>query len=64
MAHMQMPGLLTQPSHARVGPNVATPDTDPYIQDMVRKSEEKREERAKQRLQDYYKRNYKVLSSF
>jgi hypothetical protein len=51
---------VAEPSPATVGPNGATPDSDPFIQDLVRKSAEKREERAEQRLNDYYRRNYKV----
>jgi hypothetical protein len=37
-----------------------TPNTDPFIQDMLRRTEEKREERAKARLNNYYKRNFKA----
>lgn len=40
--------------------NQETPDSDPFIQDMLRRTEEKREERAKARLYDYYKRNFKA----
>lgn len=43
--------------------NRPTPDSDPYIQDMLRRTEEKRDERREQRLKDYYKRNFKVCGS-
>lgn len=39
--------------------NRETPNSDPYIQDLVRKSEEKKEERYQARLNDYYRRNFK-----
>lgn len=39
--------------------NRETPNSDPYIQDLLRKSEEKKEERYKARLNDYYRRNFK-----
>lgn len=31
----------------------------PMIQEMLRRTAEKKEERAKERLDDYYRRNYK-----
>ena len=31
----------------------------PMIQEMLRRTAEKKDERAKQRLDDYYRRNYK-----
>ena len=40
--------------------NVETPNSDPYIQDLLKKTDEKREERAKARLNDYYRRNFKA----
>lgn len=39
--------------------NRETPNTDPYIQDLLRKTEEKRDERTQARLDDYYRRNFK-----
>lgn len=39
--------------------NRETPNSDPYIQDLLRKTEEKREERYQARLNDYYRRNFK-----
>lgn len=49
-------------AHAGTVPvtNVETPNSDPYIQGLLQKTEEKREERAKARLQDYYRRNFKA----
>lgn len=39
--------------------NRETPNSDPYIQDLLRKTEEKRDERYQERLNDYYRRNFK-----
>lgn len=34
--------------------------TSPYIQDLLRKTAEKKDERKQERLDDYYRRNFKV----
>lgn len=53
--------LQNAPAHAeRPTPSQATPDTAQFIQDMLRRTEEKREERTQKRLDDYYKRNFTV----
>jgi len=36
----------------------------PLVQELLRRSEEKREERYKERLRDYYRRNYKDYFAF
>lgn len=37
---------------------------NPFIQDLLRKTEAKREERKRERLQDYYRRNFSDYFSF
>ncbi|KIY96338.1 hypothetical protein MNEG_11625 [Monoraphidium neglectum] len=39
-------------------------DTSPFIQELLRRTEEKREERKQQRLNDYYKRNFPEYFKF
>jgi hypothetical protein len=39
-------------------------NTNPYIEELLRKSESKREERRKERLQDYYRRNFTDYFTF
>jgi hypothetical protein len=60
--HAQGIGQRSALAEGRLAPvrNVETPNSDPYIQDLLKKTEEKREERAKARLNDYYRRNFKV----
>ena len=43
--------------------NQPLPDSDPYIQDLVRKSQEMAEQRRQERLANYYKRNFKACPS-
>lgn len=44
---------------ADITKNRETPNTDPYIQDLLRKTEERKDERYQARLNDYYRRNFK-----
>ena len=38
--------------------------SSPFVQDLLKRTEEKRDERKKERLNDYYRRNYKDYFSF
>ena len=44
------PGAMNQP---------VDPKDSPYVQELLRRTEEKKEERVKERLADYDKRNFK-----
>ena len=62
---MQLPllcsSVLSAAAKPQLGPfKEADNDTSPYIQALLAKSNEKREERAKQMLKDYMKKNYRV----
>ena len=62
---MQLPLLCSSALSAAAKPQSgpfkeADNDTSPYIQALLAKSNEKREERAKQMLKDYMKKNYRV----
>ncbi|KAI8468232.1 MAG: hypothetical protein J3K34DRAFT_471044 [Monoraphidium minutum] len=54
------------PAHAVVRPTnkeVANEES-PFIQELLRRTEEKREERKQERLNDYYKRNFRDYFNF
>ncbi|KAI8111747.1 hypothetical protein M9435_004246 [Picochlorum sp. BPE23] len=46
------------------GSSPGNSNTNPYIEELLRKSESKREERRKERLQDYYRRNFTDYFTF
>jgi hypothetical protein len=52
--------VQAQSADAAIVSNQETPNSDPYIQDLLKKSDEQREARARVRLQEYYKRNFRV----
>ena len=54
--------MQVQPRVAQARPdyNVETPNTAPFIQEMLKRTDEKRDERYKQRVNDYNKRNFAV----
>jgi hypothetical protein len=52
--------VQVSPAGAATARNQETPNSDPYIQELLRKTEEQRDARAQARLQDYYKRNFQV----
>ncbi|KAF5838054.1 hypothetical protein DUNSADRAFT_3488 [Dunaliella salina] len=57
--------VLPQPSTAAMQlPNKEADNDSPMIAELKRRSDEKREERAKERLDDYYRRNYKDYFEF
>eukprot|EP00195_Chlamydomonas_chlamydogama_P006646 CAMPEP_0202903854 /NCGR_PEP_ID=MMETSP1392-20130828/26679_1 /ASSEMBLY_ACC=CAM_ASM_000868 /TAXON_ID=225041 /ORGANISM="Chlamydomonas chlamydogama, Strain SAG 11-48b" /LENGTH=132 /DNA_ID=CAMNT_0049591201 /DNA_START=19 /DNA_END=417 /DNA_ORIENTATION=+ len=58
--------LLSRPASARLElPNKEVDnDTSPFVQELLRRTQEKKEERYQQRLQDYYKRNFKEYFEF
>eukprot|EP00879_Flechtneria_rotunda_P024957 GHRR01026485.1.p1 GENE.GHRR01026485.1~~GHRR01026485.1.p1 ORF type:complete len:117 (+),score=27.91 GHRR01026485.1:159-509(+) len=57
---------LNQAAQARQEPLNKEVDAaeSPYIQELLRRSREKKEQRDKERLQDYYKRNFKDYFEF
>mmetsp|Transcript_8713 Transcript_8713/g.21581 ORF Transcript_8713/g.21581 Transcript_8713/m.21581 type:complete len:134 (-) Transcript_8713:364-765(-) len=63
--------LVGQPSASQAVPNPnlvpakeVDNDSSPYIQELLKRTEEKREERRKERLNDYYRRNFKEYMDF
>lgn len=63
-----LPFLTLRTAPAYAAPVVVNKEVDnassPFIQEMLRKTEEKREERKAERLKDYYRRNYQDYFQF
>eukprot|EP00955_Chlamydomonas_euryale_P113363 366212-Chlamydomonas_euryale.AAC.27 len=57
---------LVKPAHAEKNlPNKEVNDAEsPYIQELLRKTAEKKDERKQERLNDYYRRNFKEYFDF
>lgn len=57
-----LPLLTLKPSPAVAAPLVTNKEVDnassPYIQELLRRTDEKKDERKAARLNDYYRRNY------
>ena len=63
-----LPLLGLRPSPASAAPVVRNKEVDnassPFIQDLLRKTEEQAEQRKADRLKDYYRRNYQDYFNF
>ena len=63
-----LPLLTLKSSPAAAAPLVTNKEVDnassPFIQELLRKTDEKRDERKAERLKDYYRRNYQDYFNF
>ena len=57
-------GQFARDTRAETLPAPVDPATSPYVQELLRRTEEKREERYKERLADYDRRNFKEYLEF
>lgn len=57
-------GIAASSTQTKADEGTKVEASSPLVQELLRRSEEKKEERYKERLQDYYRKNYKDYFEF
>lgn len=57
-------GIAASPTQTKADEGTKVEASSPLVQELLRRTEEKKEERYKERLQDYYRKNYKDYFEF
>lgn len=57
-------GIAASPTRSKADERTQADKSSPLVQELLRRTEEKKEERYKERLQDYYRKNYKDYFEF